>query len=222
MPTIIWRMVASLDHPHIVPVYDMGRTEDGSIYVVSRFIEGGTLEDRIKAGRAPERESAQLLVTVALALQHAHQKRLIHRDIKPANILIEDKTGTAYVADFGLAIREEDYLKQNAIAGTLAYMSPEQTRGEGHRLDGRSDIFFMGVILYELLTGSKPPTGTPRLPTSPTWDRLSACHFIVRRQTGRLEAYPTEDRDYHRPVRTVAACSPRGTRRRTGQGFAAV
>lgn len=154
------RTVASLDHPHIVPVYDMGRTRDGSIYVVSKFIEGSTLEDRIKAGRQPERESTQLLVPVALALQHAHDRRLIHRDIKPANILLEGKSNAPYVADFGLAIREEDYLKQNTIAGTPAYMSPEQIRGEGHRLDGRSDIFSLGVILYELLTGKKPFRGS--------------------------------------------------------------
>ena len=159
------RVVASLDHPNIVPVYDMGRTDDGSIYVVSKFIEGGTLAGRIKAGRFAEKDSAQLLATIALALQHAHQKRLIHRDIKPANILIEDKTQTPYVADFGLAIREEDYLEQNDIAGTPAYMSPEQIRGEGHRLDGRSDIFSMGVILYELLTGSKPFRGSSILET---------------------------------------------------------
>ena len=159
------RVVASLDHPNIVPVYDMGRTDDGSIYVVTKFIEGGTLAGRIKAGRFAEKDSAQLLATIALALQHAHQKRLIHRDIKPANILIEDKTQTPYVADFGLAIREEDYREQNDIAGTPAYMSPEQIRGEGHRLDGRSDIFSMGVILYELLTGSKPFRGSSILET---------------------------------------------------------
>lgn len=134
------------DHPHTVAVYDMGRAEDGSIWVVSKFIEGSTLEDSIKTVRLPERECAQPLITVARALQYAHDRRLIRRDIKPANIPIEVKTNTPYVIDFRLAIREEDYLKQNSIAGTPAYMSPEQIRGEGHRLDGRSDVFSLGVV----------------------------------------------------------------------------
>ena len=149
------RNVARLDHPNIVPVYDTGRTDDGSIYVVSKFIEGGTLGDRIRDDRPGHRESAGLLVTIALALHHAHERRLIHRDIKPANLLIQEQTNTPYVADFGLAIREEDILKKNAFAGTPAYMSPEQAAGEGHRLDGRSDVFSLGVVLYELLTGKK-------------------------------------------------------------------
>lgn len=150
------RTVASLDHPHIVSVYDMGRAEDGSVYVVSRYIEGTTLESFIKDSRVTARDTATLIATVAKALQYAHEKRLIHRDIKPANILIDGKSGTPYVADFGLAIREDEYLKQQTLAGTPAYMSPEQARGEGHRLDGRSDIFALGVVLYETLTGKKP------------------------------------------------------------------
>jgi serine/threonine protein kinase len=153
------RTVAGLDHPNIVSVYDTGRTEDGSIYVVSRFVDGSTLQDRINAGRPPEKASARLLATVALALAYAHQKRLIHRDIKPANILIESSSNTPFVADFGLAVREEDYLKQSVIAGTPAYMSPEQIRGEGHRQDGRSDIFSLGVILYQMLTTKRPFRG---------------------------------------------------------------
>ncbi len=107
---------------------------------------------------APD-EASTLVATVARALDHAHRKRLIHRDVKPANILIEQESGTPYVADFGLAISEEDYLRESKIAGTPAYMSPEQFRGEGHRLDGRSDIFSLGVIFYELLTGERPFRG---------------------------------------------------------------
>ena len=154
------RTVASLNHPNIVPVYDTGRTDDGSIYVVSRFIEGCTLRERIKKDRPGHDESAKLMMTAALALHHAHERRLIHRDVKPSNILLEDSTGTPYVADFGLAIREEDYLSERKIKGTPAYMSPEQAGGEGHRLDGRSDIFSVGIILYQLLTGHKPFRGS--------------------------------------------------------------
>lgn len=153
------RTVATLDHPNIVPVYDVGRASDGSVYVVSKFIEGCTLAQRI-AERPTADEACRLVTIVARALDHAHRKRLVHRDVKPANILIEIATGTPYVADFGLAIREEAALLNGSVAGTPAYMSPEQVRGEGHRLDGRSDVFSLGVVLYELLTGTKPFRGS--------------------------------------------------------------
>ena len=105
------RTVATLDHPNIVPVYDVGRTADGSVYVVSKFIEGPTLADRIEERPAAD-EASRLVATIARALDHAHRKRLIHRDVKPANILIEEESGTPYLADFGLAISEEASLAE--------------------------------------------------------------------------------------------------------------
>jgi eukaryotic-like serine/threonine-protein kinase len=132
--------LAKLEHPNIVPVYDAGRTDDGLCYVVSKFLEGSDLAAKIRHDRPGFRESAELIATVAEALHYAHTRGLVHRDIKPANILI-DASGKPCVADFGLALRDEDFGKGAGLAGTPTYMSPEQARGEGHRVDGRSDIF---------------------------------------------------------------------------------
>jgi serine/threonine protein kinase/formylglycine-generating enzyme required for sulfatase activity len=149
------RTVAALDHPHIVPVFDVGGTEDCPCFIVSKYIEGRTLAQRIRDDRPSVHESAELVAIVAEALHHAHRKGLVHRDIKPGNILL-DSAGEPHVSDFGVALRDEDLGRGPKFAGTPAYMSPEQASGEGHRVDGRSDIFSLGVVLYELLVGRQP------------------------------------------------------------------
>jgi eukaryotic-like serine/threonine-protein kinase len=149
------RTLASLDHSNIVPVFDVGSTENGLCYIVSKFIKGNDLAQEIKESRLSPTQSADLIATVCEALHHAHTKGLVHRDIKSANILIDD-TGKPFVADFGLALKEQDFGKGARFTGTPAYMSPEQASGEGHLVDGRSDIFSLGVVFYELLTGRRP------------------------------------------------------------------
>ncbi len=153
--------VASLDHPNIVPVYDVGKTEHFPCYVVSKFIDGQTLSAKLAGARFTCHQAAELVATIAEALHHAHKQGLVHRDVKPSNILI-DLNGKPFVLDFGLALREADVGKGSRYAGTPSYMSPEQAWGEGHRVDGRSDVFSLGIVFYLLLVGRLPFQGNSR------------------------------------------------------------
>jgi tetratricopeptide (TPR) repeat protein len=165
------RAVASLSHPNVVPLFDVG-DQDGIRFAVSEYVEGETLRARLKRGAMPPAEAAEIAAQIAEGLSAAHGKGFVHRDIKPENVILAHAT-FARILDFGLAKRNagmmgmsvsEEEATQSAfltepgiIAGTVGYMSPEQVRGEP--VDGRSDIFSLGVVLWEMLTGHRPFRG---------------------------------------------------------------
>jgi len=148
---------ARLDHPGIVSIFDVGEC-DGLPFYSMRFIEGTTLARQLAAGPLPPREAATLLAKVADAVQAAHDRGVLHRDLKPSNILI-DATGRPHVSDFGLAKRLEDdpsVTHTGAILGTPCYMSPEQAAGSRGDVGPTSDVWSLGAILYQMLTGRPP------------------------------------------------------------------
>ncbi len=149
------KIIAQLEHTAIVPVYDVGEA-DGQPYFVMRYMNGGSLSERIKAGGLTIEDAARILGAIAPGLDEAHSKGIVHRDIKPSNILF-DKRGNPYISDFGIAKLSQAQagnVTGSAIIGTPAYMSPEQAQGT--EIDGRADIYALGIILFEMLTGQQP------------------------------------------------------------------
>ena len=158
--------VAHLDHPHIVPIYEVGEARGCSFFSM-KLVEGGNLAERLKEFHANNRAAARLLATVARAVHHAHERGILHRDLKPSNILI-DKQGQPLVADFGLARRLEgdsELTQTGAVLGTPAYMAPEQATGHRGTVTKATDIHGLGAILYTILTGRPPFRGVTPLET---------------------------------------------------------
>ena len=149
------RAVAQLNHPHVVTVIDAGE-DDGTPYIVFEYVEGETLKERIRRlGRLPVSEAVAYAIEIGRALECAHANKLVHRDVKPQNVLI-DRDGRAKVTDFGIArsLEAQGLTATGRVLGTTDYVSPEQALGR--EVTGQSDIYSLGIVLYEMLTGETP------------------------------------------------------------------
>jgi tetratricopeptide (TPR) repeat protein/predicted Ser/Thr protein kinase len=150
--------VSALDHPNIAVVHEINETDDGSAFICMAYYDGQTLKDRLKSGPIPPDEATRITLRIAEGLQRAHEAGIVHRDIKPANVIVTAR-GEVKILDFGIAklLGEAQHTTTARTAGTAAYMSPEQA--QGLEIDARSDLFSLGVVMYEMVTGRRPFAG---------------------------------------------------------------
>jgi non-specific serine/threonine protein kinase/serine/threonine-protein kinase len=197
-----WQALGRLQHPGIAQIYEAGTADTGvgpQPYFAMEYIQGTTLKQYVAERRLPVRERLDLVARIADAVQHAHDRGLIHRDLKPGNILV-DGAGQPKILDFGVArLTDSDAHRTRQtdlgqLVGTLAYMSPEQVLADPDALDGRSDVYALGVSLYELLAGRMPYTISPRL--------HEAVQTIREEDPGRLSSI---DRSYRGDIETIVA-----------------
>lgn len=196
------RAASALDHPHTCPVYDIGTAEDGRVFIAMAYCGRGSLANRLAKGPLPIADAVRIAIEVGNALEAAHAAGIVHRDVKPANIAFTER-GDARILDFGIALLGEETWAHPQAAGTPAYMAPEQISGDP--VDRRTDIWALSVVLYEMLTGTRPFS-------SPNRDAMRAAI---------LESEPTDVRLVRREVpASLAAIVRRGLAKNPGDRFA--